>query len=333
MDNPARRKTTRLNFNCREQKLLRSMDPLPLMFFNTAHELTGDILKSRWTIGLPSELNGRSRLTAKISNRVRIADVMLEDRRPVKWQVTEENGQQILSLLLPEAADSATLNISAASVLPQTESWDLPMLSMGQWFSPDDTLRGPILVPIGQISVVLPRAVYLDEWTLVGIQEHDIVTKLDQSRDYQLIQFQPEASAIARTSSSEPQLSDSVVTLVEPQEDSQQFLDVWSMWHVKASEHRLSNCNGRYLRAGRSLRLDTHRIPDRCSSNFLRVTWEPPLRYSHCTCPNHWNPEHRGSLKSNCVSLMPLMPERSTCHSVKTNSSSVRIQSSCFLQL
>ena len=208
--------TTRLNFNCREQKPLRSMNPMPLMFFNAVHELTGDILKSRWTIGLPSELNGRSRLTARISNRVRIADVMLEDRRPVEWQVAEENGQQTLSLLLPEAADSATLNVSAASVLPQTESWDLPMLSLSQWLSSNYALRGPILVPIGQISVVLPRSVFLDEWTLVGIQERDIVTKLDQSRDYQLIQFQPEASAIARTSSSEPRLSDSVVTLVEP---------------------------------------------------------------------------------------------------------------------
>ena len=208
--------TTRLNFNCREQKPLHSMTPMPLMFFNAAHELTGDILKSRWTIGLPPELNGRSRLTARVSNRVRIADVMLEDRRPVEWQVTEENGQQTLSLLLPEASDSATLNVSAASVLPQTESWDLPMLSLSHWFSSDDSLRGPILVPIGQISVVLPRSVYLDEWTLVGIQERDIVTKLDQSRDYQLIQFQQEASAIARTSSSEPRLSDSVVTLVEP---------------------------------------------------------------------------------------------------------------------
>lgn len=208
--------TTRLNFNCREQKPLRSMDPMPLMFFNAAHELTGDILKSRWTIGLPSELNGRSRLTARISNRVRVADVILEDKRPVEWQTTVENGQQLLRMLLPESADSATLNVSAASVLPQTESWDLPMLSLSQWFSPNDALRGPILVPIGQISVVLPRSVYLDEWTLVGIQERDIVTKLDQSRDYQLIQFQPEASAIARTSSSEPRLSDSVVTLVEP---------------------------------------------------------------------------------------------------------------------
>ena len=90
------------------------------------------------------------------------------------------------------------------------------MLSFVQWFSRNDEQRGPILVPIGQISVLLPRAVHLDEWTLVGIQERDIVTGPDQSREYQLTQFLPEASAIARTSTSEPRLSDSVVTVVEP---------------------------------------------------------------------------------------------------------------------
>ncbi len=157
------------------------------------------------------------RLTARISSRVRVADaVMLDDKRPVEWSVTNENGQQVLSLLLPDASESATLTVFAASVLPQTESWDLPMLSFVQWYSRNDEQHGPILVPIGQISVLLPRAVHLDEWTLVGIQERDIVTGPDQSREYQLTQFLPEASAIARTSTSEPRLSDSVVTVVEP---------------------------------------------------------------------------------------------------------------------
>ena len=145
-----------------------------------------------------------------------MAGVTLEDKRPVEWQVTEENGQQILSMLLPEACESAILNISATTVLPQTESWDLPMLSPVQWFSRNDEHRGPIQSPIGQISVLMPKSVNLDEWTLMGIQERDIVTGPDQSREYQLTQFLPEASAIARTSTSEPRLTDSVVTLVEP---------------------------------------------------------------------------------------------------------------------
>ena len=206
----------RLTFSCREQRLMLSQDPMPLAAFNATHVLAGDILNSRWTIGLPTELNGRTRLTAKVSSRVRVADVMLEDRRPVEWKVNEENGQQILNMLLPEASESTTLNISAASVMPQTESWDLPMLSPLQWFSRNDEQHGPILVPIGQISVLLPRSVHLEEWTLVGIQERDIVTGLDQGREYLLIQFLPEASAIARTSTSESRLADSVVTLVEP---------------------------------------------------------------------------------------------------------------------
>ncbi|MEO7171801.1 hypothetical protein, partial [Flavobacterium sp.] len=206
----------RLTFSCREQRELQSLDPMPLASFNAAHELAGDILKSRWTIGLPTELNGRTRLTAGISSEVRVADVTLEDNRPVEWHVTQENQQQILSMLLPEASESTMLNISAASVLPQTESWELPMLSLAQWFSLNDAQRGPIQSPIGQISVLMPKTVHLDEWTLVGIQERDIVTGPDQSREYQLTQFLPEASAIARTSTSEPRLTDSVVTLVEP---------------------------------------------------------------------------------------------------------------------
>ncbi|RLT22728.1 MAG: hypothetical protein DWI29_00280, partial [Planctomycetota bacterium] len=206
----------RLTFNCRAQRQVQSLDPMQLATFNAAHELEGDILKSRWTIGLPSELNGRARLTARISSEVRVADVTLEDRRPVEWQVTEENDQQILSMLLPAASESTILNISAASVLPQTESWELPMLSPAQWFSRNDEHRGPIQSPIGQISVLMPKTVHLDEWMLVGIQERDIVTGPDQSREYQLTQFLPEASAIARTSTSEPRLTDSVVTLVEP---------------------------------------------------------------------------------------------------------------------
>ena len=206
----------RLTFSCREQRPLQALASLPLASFNAAHELVGDILKSRWKIGLPLELNGRVRLTARISSEVRVADVILEDNRLVEWQVTEENHQQMLSMLLPEGSESTILNVSAASVLPQTESWELPMLSLAQWFSRNDEQRGPIQSPIGQISVLMPKTVQLDEWTLVGIQERDLVTGPDQSREYQLTQFLPEASAIARTSTSEARLTDSVVTLVEP---------------------------------------------------------------------------------------------------------------------
>jgi hypothetical protein len=206
----------RLTFSCREQQPLQPLDPMPLVSFSAGHELREDVLKSRWTIGLPAELNGRTRLTAKVPSRVRVADAMLDDKRPVPWSVTNENGQQILNLMLPEASEFATLTVYADSVLPQTESWDLPMLPFVQWFGHTDEQHGSILVPIGQVSVLLPRAIHLDEWTLVGLQERDIVTGPDQSREYQLTQFLPEASAIARTFTSEPRLTDSVVTIVEP---------------------------------------------------------------------------------------------------------------------
>lgn len=208
-----------LTFSCRELRLLQSMDPLALISFNASHALdvlAGDILNSRWTIGLPSVLNGRARLTARISSRARVSAVLLEDKRPVEWRVTEQNGQQLLSLLLPAASESATLTVFAASVLPQSESWDLPMLSFDQWYTRDDKQHGPILAPIGQVSVLLPPSVHLDEWTLVGLQERDIVTGQGEIREYQLMQFLPEASAIARVSTSEPRLEDSVVTIVEP---------------------------------------------------------------------------------------------------------------------
>lgn len=208
-----------LTFSCRELRLLQSMDPLALISFNASHALdvlAGDILNSRWTIGLPSVLNGRSRLTARIPGRARVSAVVMEDKRPVEWRVTEQNGQQLLSLLLPDASESGTLTVFAASLLPQSESWDLPMLSFDQWYTRDDQQHGPILVPIGQISVLLPPSVHLDEWTLVGLQERDIVTGQGEIREYQLMQFLPEASAIARVSTSEPRLDDSVVTIVEP---------------------------------------------------------------------------------------------------------------------
>ena len=96
---------SRLTFSCREQHLLQSLDPMPLASSKASHVFAGDILSSRWTIGLPTELNGRARMTARLSGRVRLADVTLEDKRPVEWQVTEENGQQTLSMLLPEASN------------------------------------------------------------------------------------------------------------------------------------------------------------------------------------------------------------------------------------
>ena len=207
---------SRLTFSCRIRRSLKSQDPLSLAGFSASHLLSGDILSSRWTLGLPPDLSDRVMLRAHVAGGVRISGVALDDKRPVEWQVLDENGLQVLQMMLPDAAASATLTVSAASVFAQADTWDLPMLSMTQWHSGDGLRRGPVLVPIGQISVRLPPSIELDEWVLLGIQERDVVTGPDQSREFQLTQFLPEASAVARTSVSNPRVSDSVVTIVEP---------------------------------------------------------------------------------------------------------------------
>ncbi len=64
-----------LTFSCRAQRPLQSLDPMPLASFNASHVLdvqADDILKSRWTIGLPAELNGRSAVDSpNIQSRAR----------------------------------------------------------------------------------------------------------------------------------------------------------------------------------------------------------------------------------------------------------------------
>ena len=208
--------SSRLTFSCRSQPNLSTQDPLPLSDFSASHILSADVFTSRWTVGLPSNLRRKTTLLARVARGVRIADVLLDDSRPVEWSVAEESGQQMLRMQLSELTSAAILTVSAVSVLPQSETWDLPMLSLTQWQSQDGQDRGPILMPVSPISVLLPPSIELDEWILSGIQERDVVTGPDQSREYQLIQFLPEASAIVRTSTSQPRISDSVVTLVEP---------------------------------------------------------------------------------------------------------------------
>jgi hypothetical protein len=207
---------SRLSISCRRQANLIAQDPLPLAGFAASHTLRSDLVTSRWTIALPSDLRKRVSLLARLTRSARVTDVMLEDKRPVEWSVTEEYGQQFLMMRLPELLSSASLAISAVSELPPLESWELPMLTPTQWQNDDLQQRGPILLPVSQISVVLPPAIEIDQWILAGIQERDVVTGPDQSREYQLTQFLPEASAIVRTSTSQPRISDSIVTLVEP---------------------------------------------------------------------------------------------------------------------
>ncbi|MFO1000649.1 MAG: hypothetical protein U0936_09930 [Planctomycetaceae bacterium] len=208
--------STRLTINCRPQSDLKSQESLTLNGFTASHIASGELLSSRWTIGLPTSAVQPMTITSRIPDGLRINDVSLEDRRPVEWSIASENNHSLLKMSLPRMTAGAVITISAESILPQSETWNLPMLSPSHWVSEDGQYKGLILLPLSQISVVLPSTIKLDEWTLVGIQERDVVTRPDQSREYQLTQFLPEASAVVRTSTNQPRISEALITIVEP---------------------------------------------------------------------------------------------------------------------
>ena len=208
--------TSRLSFSCRNPPKAGVQGPLVPTGFVVSHTVASDALISRWTIGLPSAIGRNTEFIARLPENVRVSEIVLEDKRSIEWSVAGEERQQFLRMIVPETTSATTLSVSAESVLPLSETWNLPMLSLSSWQSEDRQHRGLIMTPISQISVVLPASVELDEWILVGIHERDMVTRPDKSREYQLIQFLPEASAVVRASTTQPIVSDSVVTLLEP---------------------------------------------------------------------------------------------------------------------
>lgn len=208
--------SSRLTISCRPQPDLKSQESVTLNGFTASHIASGELLSSRWTIGLPTSVMQPITIAARIPDGLRINEVSLEDGRPVEWSIATENNHSVLRISLPKMAAGAVITISAESILPQSETWNLPMLSPSHWVSADDQYKGLILLPMSQISVVLPSTTKLDEWTLVGIQERDVVTRPDQSREYQLTQFLPEASAVVRTSTNQPRISEAIATIVEP---------------------------------------------------------------------------------------------------------------------
>jgi hypothetical protein len=208
--------SSRLTISCRPQSDLKSQESLTLNGFTASHIASGEILASRWTIGLPTSVIHPITIVARIPESMRVNEVSLEDKRPVDWSVVKESNQFLLKMSIPKMTSGAVITISAESILPQSETWNLPMLSPSHWVSTDNQYKGLILLPMSQISVLLPSTIKLDEWTLVGIQERDVVTRPDQSREYQLTQFLPEASAVVRTSTNQPRISEALATIVEP---------------------------------------------------------------------------------------------------------------------
>lgn len=207
--------TSRLVLNCRNRQGLSSQTPVSLPAFSASHQLSGDILSSRWTIGLPSELEPSSQLNLRLTRGVRVSSVMMDDQRPLEWEIKADVVGQDLSVRLPDSVITGSFTVSGVTVFVPSETWELPCLGPSQWQNTTKEIRGPLLMSPSPVSVKLPAALNVDEWTLNGMQERDVVTAPDQTREYQLTQFQYDASALLRTSSSPPELSDSVVTMLE----------------------------------------------------------------------------------------------------------------------
>ncbi|MFO0975528.1 MAG: hypothetical protein U0996_03980 [Planctomycetaceae bacterium] len=207
--------TSRLVLNCRNRRGLSSQTPVTLPAFSASHQLSGDILSSRWTIGLPSELEPSSRLTLRLTRGVRVSSVTMDDQRPLEWDISQDVVGQDLTVRLPDTVISGSFTVSGVTVFVPSETWELPCLGVEQWEISSKDVRGPLLMSPSPVSVKLPAAINVDEWTLKGMQERDVVTAPDQTREYQLTQFGPDATALLRTSSSPPELSDSVVTMLE----------------------------------------------------------------------------------------------------------------------
>ena len=207
---------TQLTISCRRQSATLSQAPMSLVSFAAIHQLNSDVLTSRWTFGLSRVQETGVMLIGTLPAGIRVTDVSLDENRSLNWQVRDLNGQQQLVIEPDALITTGTVTVTAVKVLPQSETWDIPMLSLRQWQSRDGSTRGSVLMPISQMSVVLPSTTQLDEWLLTGIQERDVVTRPDQSKEFQLVQFLPEASAVVRTSSSPAKLIESVVTQIEP---------------------------------------------------------------------------------------------------------------------
>lgn len=208
--------TSRLIVNCRRRQSLTAQEPLSLPAFSASHQLSGDILASRWTIGLPAELEPASRMSMRLTRGVRVSSVVMDDQRPLEWDIVQDVTGQVLSVRMPDTVVSGSLTVSGVTVFVQSETLELPCLSPQQWEIPGKDLRGPLLMSASPVSVKLPTSINVDEWTLNGMQERDVVTSPDQTREFQLTQFQTDATALLRTSSSQPELSDTVVTMLEP---------------------------------------------------------------------------------------------------------------------
>ncbi|MFM7056951.1 MAG: hypothetical protein ACKO2P_08510 [Planctomycetota bacterium] len=204
----------RLTFTCRRAPGLAAQDAALLTGFNAWHSLQGDLLSSRWTVGVPTELAGGSELTLRLSRGIRVLGVAMEDNRELFWESVSEGGSLLLRVRLPAEGNVGAFSVQGVTVIEQQEGWNLPALVPDHWKgSPEQ--RGPLLTPAGPVTVTLPTTLRVDAWDLKGMQERDVIAGPDMSQTFQLLQFQPEATAYLRTSTNSPQLSETIVHLAE----------------------------------------------------------------------------------------------------------------------
>lgn len=204
----------RLTFTCRHAPGLAAQDAALLTGFGAWHSLQGDILTSRWTVGVPPELVGGSEITLRVSRGMRVLGVAMEDRRELLWESVSEGGSPLLRVRLPAEGSVGSISVQGVTVIEQLEGWNLPTLVPDHWkVLPEQ--RGPLLTPSGPVTVTLPTTLRVDAWDLKGMQERDVIAGPDMSQTFQLLQFQPEATAYLRTSTNSPQLSETIVHLAE----------------------------------------------------------------------------------------------------------------------
>lgn len=206
---------SRLTLTCRTRRPAVAGTAFSLAGLTAVHTVTGDSMTSRWSLSLPSELQGRNVFITELPATVRIIDVALNDLQPVEWTTSQHEDLQQVRMVLPQGYTPTAITILAVSALPQSDTWTLPLLTPRRWERQGTQVSGEMLQPPSTISLTVPPGTDLDSWSLIGIQERDVIAGPDNSRTFQLVRYAREASAIAHISTSQARIADAVVTLLE----------------------------------------------------------------------------------------------------------------------
>ncbi len=200
----------RLSFSCQLRKSAEHGSALALSSVVASHTVGLDSLTSRWTIGLPGNTENRNRLQISLPASVRVTEVLTNDSPTGDWQSSVNGEQQQLNVVLPSSGLASNISISGLSTSPSTGSWPLPLMTPVSWSSDSPQANGPVLLPVSQINVTIPRSIEIDGWTLEGIQERDMVPGADDTRVCQLTRFATNASATLHASGNQPRLGESL---------------------------------------------------------------------------------------------------------------------------